>query len=157
MVIQLSTKDFDVGERYRQLADQQPSGGAIVQFIGRVRDMNLDEDVRCLELTHYPGMTEKVLAELLAEAMERWDILDADIYHRVGRLLPGDQIVYVGVVSPHRAEAYACCEFLMDKLKTEAPFWKKEHRKDSSQWLAMKEKDRQRADRWRSATVSDND
>lgn len=178
--VTVSESDFSASERYQEMVERNPSAGAIVQFIGRVRDFyqpteeldtaksankNLNPvEVSQLVLTHYSGMTEKVIEDICQEAHDRWDLLDLDVYHRVGALNAGEQIVLVSVASEHRADAFSGCEFLMDALKTRAPFWKKEVRVvagDTSSnsdstidnsteevWLEMKAKDQARADRW---------
>ena len=147
--ISVQENDFDVGTEYQQLIKGDSSAGAVVVFVGRVRDMNLDQAVSGLYLEHYPGMTEKVLADILAEAQSKWELLSARIIHRVGKLDLGDHIVLVGVASAHRDSAFCAAEFLMDFLKTKAPFWKKEIARDGSMsWLEMNEKDNQAMQRW---------
>jgi molybdopterin synthase catalytic subunit len=140
--IRVQTEDFDQGAEYRQLASGGDAG-AVVTFVGRVREFAGGDTALWLE--HYAGMTEKVLEELVERARERWPILNTTIIHRVGELSPGDQIVFVGVSSAHRHAAFAACEFLMDFLKTEAPFWKRE----GDQWVAAKDSDQAAADAWR--------
>ena len=125
-MISVQQADFDMGAEYAALTEENKAAGAAVIFVGRARDMNMAHAVQGMELEHYPGMTEKSLQEIAAEAQQRWQILDLKIIHRVGVLLPGDQIVFVGVVSAHREDAFSAAEFLMDYLKTRAPFWKKE-------------------------------
>ena len=139
--IRVQTEDFDQGAEYRDLANGTDAG-AVVTFIGRVRDFSGDH--KSLWLEHYAGMTEKVLTELAERARRRWPIFDVTIIHRIGQLSPGDQIVFVGVSSAHRHAAFAACEFLMDFLKTEAPFWKRE----GDQWVAAKDSDQTAADAW---------
>jgi molybdopterin synthase catalytic subunit len=139
--IRVQTEDFDQGAEYRQLASGGDAG-AVVTFVGRVREFAGGDTALWLE--HYAGMTEKVLEELVERARERWPILNTTIIHRVGELSPGDQIVFVGVSSAHRHAAFAACEFLMDFLKTEAPFWKRE----GDQWVAAKDSDQAAADAW---------
>lgn len=123
--------------------------GAIASFIGLVRDLNDGDNVGSLTLEHYPGMTESALETILAEARGRWDIVDALIVHRVGTLSPGDQIVLVVVASSHRGDAFAACEFVMDYLKTRAPFWKKEQTPQGARWVEARATDEQAAERWR--------
>lgn len=147
--IRVQTEDFDQGAEYRELA-RGTEAGAVVTFVGRVRDFAADD--KTLWLEHYPGMTEKVLADLVRRAQERWPILGATILHRVGRLAPGDQIVLVGVSSAHRHAAFSACEFLMDFLKTEAPFWKRE----GDDWVAAKDSDQAAADTWRTDSNHDS-
>ena len=141
--IRVQTEDFDQGAEYRELASGTDAG-AVVTFVGQVRDF-VGED-KTLWLEHYAGMTENVLADLLARARERWPILSATIIHRVGHLSHGDQIVLVGVSSAHRHAAFSACAFLMDFLKTEAPFWKRE----GDHWVAAKDTDHAAADAWSS-------
>ncbi|WP_269777902.1 molybdopterin synthase catalytic subunit MoaE [Marinimicrobium alkaliphilum] len=146
--VTVQTGDFDVGAEYAALTHQDTGAGAVVFFVGRVRDMNLDTDVSALTLEHYPGMTEKALTEIVDEARERWRLLKVRVIHRVGRLTLGDQIVLVGVTSQHREDAFAAAQFLMDYLKTRAPFWKKEETDLGERWIEALEKDRQAAKRW---------
>lgn len=139
--IRVQTEDFDQGEEYRQLA-RGTEAGAVVTFVGRVRDFANEGGSMWLE--HYAGMTDKVLADLVAQARQRWAILDVTVIHRIGQLSPGDQIVLVGVSSAHRHAAFAACEFLMDFLKTQAPFWKRE----GDRWVDAKDTDQAAADAW---------
>lgn len=148
MVISIQTEDFDVGAEYRALVEGDTSAGAVVTFVGRVRDLNLGRGVLGLHLEHYPGMTEKSLQLIFDEATTRWDILRCKIIHRVGDLHLGDNIVFVGVTSAHREHAFAAAEFLMDYLKTRAPFWKKELTEQGSVWVESQEKDAEAAKRW---------
>ena len=122
--------------------------GAVATFIGQVRDINEGDEVTALTLEHYPGMTEKSLENIIAQAKQRWDIVDALIIHRIGTLQPTDQIVLVVVTSGHRGEAFAACEFMMDYLKTEAPFWKKEKSSQGDRWVEAKSSDDAARDRW---------
>ena len=144
-------EDFDVGAEIARLRGRDPRVGAVACFVGTVRDVNDDTAVRTLTLEHYPGMTEKALADIEAQARGRFDVLDVRIIHRVGTLAPTDQIVLVAVTSAHRAEAFGACEFLMDYLKTRAPFWKREHLKDGTTgaWVDAKAEDDAAAERWR--------
>lgn len=146
--VSVQQNDFDVGAEYQALLANDRQAGAVVFFVGRVRDMNLDQSVQALTLEHYPGMTEKSLEAIMNEARQRWQLVSARIVHRVGRLSLGDQIVYVGVTSSHREQAFAAAEFMMDFLKTRAPFWKKEEREHGSEWLESKILDEARAARW---------
>ncbi|AXF76308.1 molybdopterin synthase catalytic subunit MoaE [Erwinia tracheiphila] len=123
--------------------------GAVVTFTGKVRNHNLDDPVAVLTLEHYPGMTEKVLAEIVGEARHRWSPGRIIVIHRTGEMLPGEAIVLVGVSSAHRAVAFAVAEFLMDQLKTQAPFWKREVTTEGERWLASRESDQQAAARWK--------
>jgi molybdopterin synthase catalytic subunit len=129
-----------------------PPVGAVAAFIGTVRDVNADASVSSMTLEHYPGMTEKALDAIVAEAKARWNILQALVIHRVGPLKPADQIVLVGVTSAHRGEAFAACEFIMDYLKTRAPFWKKEETASGTRWVEARASDDDAAARWQSAT-----
>ena len=124
--------------------------GAVVSFTGLVRDLNQGEAVARMTLEHYPGMTEKALEEIVNEAISRCDLTDVAVIHRVGELRPSDQIVLVAVTSAHRGDAFAACEFIMDYLKTRAPFWKKERLKDgSSRWVEARSSDDEAAERWK--------
>lgn len=140
--------DFDVGKEYRLLRDAAPAIGAIAIFVGLVRDFGDESLVKGMYLEHYPGMTERVLQEIVDEVRKRWPVKDIRIIHRVGNLASADQIVFVGVNSGHREAAFAACEFVMDFLKTKAPFWKKEITDQGGYWVEAKEADAQRADRW---------
>ncbi|WP_017222196.1 molybdopterin synthase catalytic subunit MoaE [Moritella dasanensis] len=146
--IQIQTEDFDLATEYAALG-QSHSTGAIVTFIGKVRDFNQGDNVSGLTLEHYPGMTEKSLAKILVEAETRWSIQGVKVIHRIGELALGDQIVFVGVASMHRGDAFQACEFIMDYLKTQAPFWKKEATEDGSHWVDARETDTTAADRWK--------
>ncbi|MCB1662606.1 MAG: molybdopterin synthase catalytic subunit MoaE [Pseudomonadales bacterium] len=149
-MISIQQEDFSLVVEYEKLKADAPKIGAIVTFTGLVRDLNDDEEVTGLFLEHYPGMTEKVLAQLIEDAKQRWPILNARIIHRVGALKASDQIVFVGVNSEHREAAFAACEFLMDFLKTKAPFWKREQRESGDTWVDAKTTDQERATRWHS-------
>jgi molybdopterin synthase catalytic subunit len=141
--------DFDVGQEYSALVADNNRAGAIVFFVGRVRDFNDGKNIARLSLEHYPGMTEKILEQLIAEARQRWELISARIVHRVGDLHLGDQIVFVGATSAHREDAFHAAEFLMDFLKSRAPFWKKEFsEKGESNWVEAKNKDTEAAERW---------
>lgn len=148
MAVRVQTEDFDVGLEIRKLSQARKDTGAVVSFVGLVRDLNEGDDVSALTLEHYPGMTEKSLQAIIQQAQTRWDILDALIIHRVGTLQPSDQIVLVAVSSAHRGEAFATCEFMMDYLKTEAPFWKKETSSKGERWIEAKSADDAARDRW---------
>lgn len=146
--IRVGPEDFDVRAEYQALCDQGHSG-AVVTFSGLVRDLEKGSTVALLELQHYPGMTERVLHEIAATAIARWSLGGVRIIHRVGRLQPGEQIVFVGVASRHRAAAFQACEYLMDCLKTQAPFWKKIRTADGgARWVDFKESDADAARRW---------
>ncbi len=147
-MISIQQNDFNVGDEYAALVANDTAAGAVVTFVGRVRDLNLAREVQGLQLEHYPGMTEKSLQEIVAQAQSRWKILRWRIIHRIGNLYLGDNIVFVGVSSAHREDAFHSAEFLMDYLKTRAPFWKKELTADGSVWLDSQEKDQQAMQRW---------
>ena len=148
MTVRVQTQDFDVGFEINQLRVARPDVGAVVSFVGQVRDLNEGNAIATLTLEHYPGMTEKSLEAIVSQAKSRWNIMDATIIHRVGTLLPLDQIVLVAVSSEHRGEAFSACEFMMDYLKTEAPFWKKEATAEGEQWLEAKKTDETARKRW---------
>jgi molybdopterin synthase catalytic subunit len=148
MPVRVQTEDFDAGAEIARLRASDPKVGAVASFIGVVRDVNEGDAVSELTLEHYPGMTEKALEQILAEAKSRWDFYDALIVHRVGRLKPTEQIVLVVVASAHRGEAFQACEFLMDYLKTRAPFWKKEKTPEGGRWVDARSTDDAAARRW---------
>ncbi len=148
--ITVATDDFDLQAIYNNLATVNRSVGAVVTFSGLVRDTNLGDTITKLQLEHYPGMTEKVLTNIALDAHRQWPCYGITIYHRVGLLEPCDQIVAIGVASAHRGDAFKACEFMMDFLKTRAPFWKKEITADNqSRWLESRETDERAAERWR--------
>ncbi|MCD9547677.1 molybdopterin synthase catalytic subunit MoaE [Photobacterium carnosum] len=146
-MISVQQDDFSVADEYAKLAEGNEAG-AVVTFIGKVRDFNQGDAVTRLSLEHYPGMTEKALQEIIVEARSRWSLLQTRVIHRVGDLELGDQIVFVGVTSAHRGAAFEACEFIMDYLKTKAPFWKKEQTPVESRWVDARETDNSAADRW---------
>lgn len=146
-MISVQQDDFSVADEYAKLAEGNEAG-AVVTFIGKVRDFNQGDTVTGLSLEHYPGMTEKALQEIIVEARSRWSLLQTRVIHRVGDLELGDQIVFVGVTSAHRGAAFEACEFIMDYLKTKAPFWKKEQTPVESRWVDARETDNSAADRW---------
>lgn len=148
MSVRVQEADFDVGAELAALRAGDARVGALASFLGLVRDMNDGSSVSEMTLEHYPGMTEKALDEIVVEARGRWDIYDALVIHRVGPLKPCDQIVLVAVTSAHRGEAFAACEFIMDYLKTRAPFWKKEATPDGGRWVDARETDDSAAARW---------
>ena len=148
MTVRVQEADFDVGAELSALRAGDARVGALASFLGLVRDMNDGASVSAMTLEHYPGMTEKALEEIVVEAKGRWDIYNALVIHRVGPLLPCDQIVLVAVTSAHRGEAFAACEFIMDYLKTRAPFWKKEATPDGARWVDARETDDSAAARW---------
>lgn len=149
MVVRVQSEDFDVGLEITALRQGNPAIGAIASFIGVVRDMNDGNAVSGMELEHYPGMTEKSIAEIIQQAQSRWKIFDALVIHRIGRLKPLDQIVLVIVTGAHRGDAFSACEFIMDYLKTRAPFWKKEQTPDGARWVESRASDDVAAGRWR--------
>ncbi len=149
MKIQVGEADFDPGAEIAALHAGQPRVGAVASFVGLVRDLNEGDSVTTLTLEHYPAMTEKSLREILDEALARWRLLDITVIHRVGRLAPLDRIVFVGVASMHRGDAFAACEFIMDYLKTRAPFWKKEGTPDGDRWVEARASDDSAAARWK--------
>ncbi len=148
MTVRVQQEDFDLGKELLALRQGNPKIGAIASFLGLVRDINEGDAVAGMSLEHYPGMTEKALAAIVEKAHSRWDIFDALVIHRVGDLLPTDQIVMVAVTSAHRGEAFAACEFIMDYLKTEAPFWKREQTPSGARWVDARESDEKAAGRW---------
>ena len=148
MSVRVQTADFDAGGEIAALRAGDPRVGAVASFIGTVRDVNEASPVSAMTLEHYPGMTEKALAAIVAEARTRFDILDALVVHRVGDLAPTDQIVLVVVTSAHRGDAFDACRFIMDYLKTRAPFWKKERTADGTRWVDARASDETAAARW---------
>jgi molybdopterin synthase catalytic subunit len=147
MSVRVQTADFDVARRSPQCAWHADQRGR--DFIGVVRDVNEGSAVAGMTLEHYPGMTEKAIEEIVSQAQSRWNVLDTLVIHRVGRLNPADQIVLVVVASAHRGDAFAACEFIMDYLKTRAPFWKKEETGGGARWVEARESDDIAAGRWR--------
>jgi molybdopterin synthase catalytic subunit len=148
MSISIQEMDFDLAAELTALRAGDARVGALVSFVGLVRDINEGCGVSEMVLEHYPGMTEKALAEIVAEAVQRWDIYATRLIHRVGVLQPCDQIVLVAVSSAHRADAFAACEFIMDFLKTRAPFWKKEATLAGARWVDARDSDDSAAARW---------
>ena len=148
MTVRVQTEDFDVGVEVAAMRRGNPKIGAVASFIGVVRDLNEGAQVAEMTLEHYPGMTEKALEKIVAEAQSRWDIYDALVIHRVGTLKPTDQIVLVVVTGAHRDEAFQACAFLMDYLKTRAPLWKKESTPEGTRWVDARESDDSAAQRW---------
>ena len=148
MAVRVQTEDFDVGVESRAL--QADAVGAIALFVGTVRGLSSDNGVTAMTLEHYPGMTDSELERIEAEARTRWPLEDVTIIHRVGRLEAGDQIVLVGAASPHRQAAFDAAQFIMDFLKTDAPFWKAEERGDETSWVDARESDDAARKRWTS-------
>ncbi|MEN3294614.1 MAG: molybdopterin synthase catalytic subunit [Burkholderiales bacterium] len=148
MPIRIQTEDFDLSTEVAQLRANNPGVGAVATFIGTVRDMNDGAGVAEMELEHYPGMTEKALEDIVAQAKTRWNIFDALVIHRVGPMKPLEQIVLVAVTSAHRGESFAACEFIMDYLKTQAPFWKKEQTPQGARWVDARATDDKALEKW---------
>lgn len=147
-MIRVQREDFDLGAELRALSSGDHGIGGVASFVGLVRDMAGGESIGAMTLEHYPGMTEKMLGRIEAEALERWPLNASLIIHRYGRLEPGDQIVLVATASPHREAALESCHFLIDWLKTKAPFWKLEDTPDGGQWVDARDSDDQAAARW---------
>jgi molybdopterin synthase catalytic subunit len=148
-LIKIQTEDFDLSAEVARLRAGNPKIGAVASFIGLVRDMNDGSAVYGMTLEHYPGMTEKALGAIVEEARTRWELQGVTVIHRVGELKPLDQIVLVAVASAHRGEAFAACEFIMDYLKTQAPFWKKEATAQGARWVDARAADDQSVKRWK--------
>ncbi|MEP7205759.1 MAG: molybdopterin synthase catalytic subunit MoaE [Casimicrobiaceae bacterium] len=148
MPVRVQIEDFDIGKEAAALRAGDARVGAVALFVGTVRDVNAARAVRTMTLEHYPGMTEKALQGIVEEAKARWDVYEALVVHRVGTLRPEDQIVLVAVTSAHRGEAFAACEFIMDYLKTRAPFWKKETTSEGTRWVEARASDEVAAQRW---------
>lgn len=148
MTVRVQHEDFDAGAEIGRLRAGNPKVGAVASFIGVARDVNDGDAVSTLTLEHYPGMTERALEAICDQARARWDIVDISVIHRVGELKPLDQIVFVAVTSAHRGDAFAACEFVMDYLKTEAPFWKKEQRPAGVAWVEARGADDAAKARW---------
>jgi len=148
MQVRVQTEDFDLSTEVKKLREANPSIGAVVSFLGLVRDLNDGQTVSAMELEHYPAMTEKALVDISMQAAARWSVIDSLIIHRVGPLLPLDQIVLVVVASKHRGDAFAACEFMMDYLKTQAPFWKKEQTDAGARWVDARESDESALNKW---------
>jgi molybdopterin synthase catalytic subunit len=148
MTVRVQHEDFDVSIEIARLRAGNPKIGAVASFIGVVRDLNEGADVATMALEHYPGMTEKALEVIVAQSKARWDLYEVLVIHRVGELRPTDQIVLVVVTSAHRGEAFAACEFVMDYLKTQAPFWKKEATPAGTRWVDARDSDEAARERW---------
>ena len=149
MTVRIQTEDFDTGAEMASMRKGNPAIGAIASFVGVVRDVNEGDAVSDMTLEHYPGMTEKSIDGIIGQARGRWNVIDALVVHRVGLLKPTDQIVLVIVASAHRGDAFAACEFIMDYLKTRAPFWKKENTAEGARWVDARATDDIAAERWR--------
>jgi molybdopterin synthase catalytic subunit len=152
MKIAVQSQAFDLQAEVGALHRNNPKVGAVASFLGLVRDINEGQGVSAMILEHYPGMTEKSLADIVERARARWEVMDACVIHRVGPLKPTDPIVLVAVASAHRGDAFAACEFIMDFLKTRAPFWKKEATPEGEKWVDARESDDQAAARWNTRT-----
>src|ERR1700704_3417963 len=150
MPVRIQTRDFDAGAEIAALRRDNPKVGAVASFIGVCRDANDGTAVTRMTLEHYPGMTEKALEKIIAEVKARWDVMEVLVVHRVGELKPTDQIVLVVVTGAHRGEAFAACGFIMDYLKTRAPFWKKEETPQGARWVEARGSDDEAAERWNS-------
>jgi molybdopterin synthase catalytic subunit len=148
MSVRVQEQDFDVSAELALMRRGNPKIGAIASFVGVVRDINEGDSVATMTLEHYPGMTEKAITEIIDQARGRWEVLDALVIHRIGTLKPTDQIVLVIVASTHRGDAFAACEFIMDFLKTQAPFWKKEITPNGARWVDARVTDSRAAERW---------
>jgi molybdopterin synthase catalytic subunit len=149
LTARVQAEAFDFGSEYTEFVANDRSAGAVASFVGRVRDLNEDQTIHALELEHYPGMTEKVMMKVLEDAHARWPLLGAHVVHRVGKLYPGEDIVLVLVSSAHRHDALQACTFIMDHLKTQATFWKKEATATGERWVKGRESDTQAQARWK--------
>jgi molybdopterin synthase catalytic subunit len=148
MGVRVQAEDFDVGLELDRLRAGNPNVGALASFVGLMRDVNDGEAVSEMTLEHYPGMTERALEQIVEQARQRWEVIDILVVHRVGPLRPQDRIVLVAVAAAHREPAFRACEFVIDYLKTQAPFWKKEQTRDGSRWVEARASDEQAAQRW---------
>jgi molybdopterin synthase catalytic subunit len=148
ITVAVGEDDFSVDAKLSRLHSLNPTVGAVVNFVGYVRDINRAKSVDVLELEYYPGMTEKAIIAIAEQACKKWNLLGIDVYHRVGKLKPTDQIVFVAVASTHRGESFAACEFIMDYLKTKAPFWKKELGEGVGSWVEQRQSDIDAMSRW---------
>ena len=147
--VRVQEQDFDVGRELESLTRDRVDVGAVASFVGLVRDANDGHAISGMTLEHYPGMTEKALEDICREAHTRWKLIDTLVIHRVGPLKPGDRIVLVGVAGAHRGDAFAACEFIMDYLKTRAPFWKREDTPQGTRWVEARASDDGAAERWK--------
>ncbi len=147
--VRVQSEDFDVAALQRTLLGGANDEGAVASFTGYVRALNRGRQLLAMELEHYPGMTERSIEDIIREASARWPLLAATVVHRIGSLRPGEQIVWVGVASSHREAAFSACEFIMDYLKTRAPFWKREISDEGASWVEARSSDDARASRWR--------
>ena len=149
MTVRIQSEDFDLGAEVAAMRRDNRAIGAVASFVGVVRDVNEGDAVTQMTLEHYPGMTERSICDIIQQARARWNVIDARVVHRVGVLKPTDQIVLVVVASSHRGDAFAACEFIMDYLKTRAPFWKKERTLRGTRWVESRASDDVAAERWR--------
>jgi molybdopterin synthase catalytic subunit len=149
MSVRVRPDAFDPGAEVNAMHDANVGVGAVVSFVGYVRDFNDGRDVAGMFLEHYPGMTEKALLKIVDEAQQRWPLLKLEVIHRVGELEPGEPIVFVAAASAHRQAAFEACDFVMDYLKTRAPFWKKENTSEGPRWVEGRDSDHKAADRWK--------
>ena len=147
--VRVQTQDFDIGHELEALTRGRRDVGGLASFVGLVRNVNDGQAIEGMTLEHYPGMTEKALEDICAQADSRWSLIDMVVVHRVGSLASGDRIVLVGVASAHRGEAFAACEFIMDYLKTRAPFWKREDTPQGARWVEARASDDSAAERWK--------
>ena len=152
--IRVQKDDFDLGAEVNALRAGNARIGAIASFVGLVRDINEGAGVSTLTLEHYPAMTQKALVDIVDQACVRWDVINATVIHRVGEMMPTDQIVLVIVASGHRGDAFQACEFIMDFLKTQAPFWKKERTQEGERWVAARKSDAAASSRWQAEAKS---
>jgi molybdopterin synthase catalytic subunit len=153
MSVLIQEDDFDLAAELTALRSGNSKVGAMVSFVGLVRDFSHNETIDSIYLEYYPGMTEKALNKIITEATERWSLINVRVIHRIGQLFANDQIVLVATTALHRGEAFAGCEFIIDYLKTAAPFWKKEETSEGSQWLETRETDVKRMEHWHNDTV----
>ncbi|RFC33373.1 MAG: molybdopterin synthase subunit MoaE [Candidatus Nitrotoga sp. SPKER] len=153
MSVLIQEEDFDLASELTTLRSGNSKVGAMVSFVGLVRDFSHNETIESIYLEYYPGMTEKALNKIISEATERWSLINVRVIHRIGQLFANDQIVLVATTALHRGEAFAGCEFIIDYLKTAAPFWKKEQTREGSQWLETRETDVKRMEHWHNDTV----
>ena len=151
--ILVTAESWDVCTEAKRVRGDNASVGGVVSFLGLMRDFNDGAKVETMVLEHYPGMTENALQQIVDEAMARWSLEDVRVVHRVGEVLPEDPIVLVAVASAHRVEAFRACEFIIDYLKTRAPFWKKEITRDGARWVTARRSDSDAEARWRSSEV----
>ena len=156
MSISIQKKDFDIAAELAALRCSSSKIGALVSFVGLVRDFSKDAEIENIFLEHYPGMTEKALDKIIQEATVRWNLLGTRVIHRIGALLPNDQIVLVATAALHRGEAFAACEFIIDYLKTAAPFWKREQTGQGAQWLETRDSDVQRMEHWHNPATGES-